>query len=75
MDKLEVLSNINGFIVEIKLMKPFKGRADLIKKLVRLYDMVDLYKSSIHYNSLCFLEAELLFNSKVKEIESLKKGG
>jgi len=73
MDKLKALSNINDLTNEVKLTKPFKGKADLLKKLGRIFGMVSRHNLMDNYNHICCAEAETLFNKKMKEIGVLKK--
>ncbi|GAH49324.1 unnamed protein product [marine sediment metagenome] len=73
MDKLKALSNINDLTNEVKLTKPFKGKADFLKKLGRIFDMVNRHNLMDNYNHICCAEAEMLFNKKMKEIKDLKE--
>jgi len=60
MDKMEALTRITMTIENVKEFRPFEGKAELIKKLKNLYDLVNLYKESWNCYDLCVKEAEML---------------
>lgn len=60
MDKIEALTRITMTIENVREIRPFEGKAALIKKLNGLYDLVNLYKESWNCYDLCVKEAEML---------------
>lgn len=60
MDKIEALTRITMTIESVRGIRAFEGKAELIKKLNGLYDLVNLYKESWNCYELCVKEAETL---------------
>ncbi|MBA7491614.1 hypothetical protein ES702_02182 [subsurface metagenome] len=67
MEKTEALSEIRNCIDRVKNVKGFHGKAQLLKRLRTLHEMVDMYKADGNYFELCAEEA-------VKLITILKEG-
>lgn len=60
MDKIEALQRITLTMENIKEIRAFDGKAELLKKLNNIYDLVNLYKENWNIIELCVKEAESL---------------
>jgi len=73
MEKIEALSEIMMCIEQVKEADRFKDKAKLLKTLHKLYDMVNLYKSSGNYFELCAKEAKKLIDTLTEGLNGGKK--
>lgn len=62
MDKKKALYQIMIEIERVEDLDSFDGRAELLKKLNRFYDLIDLYKPQPDYYELLVNEAKFLLN-------------
>lgn len=62
MDKKEALSSLNKTIMNVKAIRRFKGKADLLNRLRALYLFVETHTPAYNYDSQCVDEADRLFN-------------
>jgi len=73
MDKKEALYRIVMEIERVENLDSFNGRAELLKELNRIYDLVDLYKPTPNYCELLANEAKILLNNLQKRLDDGKK--
>lgn len=74
MDKDEAIRQISLTREQVKALGSFDGRAELLRKLNQLSDMVIRYKPYADYNKMCAREAEMIFNEKKRELDLLREG-
>jgi len=72
MDKVKALQSICVTMDNVKALQKFEGKAKLLNKLSKLYDMVDLYYENPTYNDLCVEEANMIFNKTMEAISNGK---
>ena len=72
MNKDEALREINAEIVRVEALSAFKGRTNLLMKLNRCYDLVNLYKPNAMYYALIVREAKNLLNELQERLDSGK---
>jgi len=68
MEKKEALSSLNKTIMNVKAIRRFKGKADLLNKLRALYFLVETHTSTYNYDSHCVAEADRLFNEAINSL-------
>ncbi|MBA7610718.1 hypothetical protein ES703_17930 [subsurface metagenome] len=72
MDRKEALYQIMMQIERVENLDAFDGRAGLLKKLKRLYDLIDLYMPRPDYYELLVNEAKLLLSDLQKRLDDGK---
>ena len=75
MDKKEALYQISIEIERVEDLSSFTGRANLLKRLNRFYDLINLYKPEPIYYDLLVNEAKTLLNDLQVKMDGQSKGG
>jgi hypothetical protein len=75
MERKEALNQICDEINRVEHLDRFTGKANILKRLHRCYDLIDLYKPEpIHYE-LIVNEAKDLLNELQSKMDKQSKGG
>lgn len=72
MDKKDALFQIMMEIERVEHLDSFDGKADLLKKLNRFYDLIDLYKPQPDYYELLVNEAKMLLSDLQRRLNGGK---
>ena len=75
MDRKEALSQICIDIERVNVLCSFTGKANILKRLHRCYDLIDLYKPEPIYYDLLVNEAKTLLNELQTKMDKESKGG
>lgn len=75
MERKEALSQICDEINRVEHLDSFSGRADLLKKLHRFHDLINLYKPTPDYYYWIVREAKSLLNELQTKMDKQSKGG
>ena len=72
MEKKQALSQIKIEIQRVEDLDSFNGRAELLKKLNRIYDLCDLYKPQLDYCEALVTEAKFLLDDLQRRMNGEK---
>ena len=75
MERKEALYQINVEIERVNVLDSFAGKASLLKRLVHLYDLIDLYKPTPAYYKIVVKEAKSLLSKLQRKLDDEAKGG